>query len=123
MFVWQIVCRGNGCYNTQVTCFNGSISCVVSCNENEGIICPNGWNGNDVTRNNAFIDLTSVNIYNDDIIDKSLFLPSDLESLISNYLRVDYETDSSRCGKNCDSTYSCQNDDNSNNGDICCTGV
>ena len=102
---------------------NGSISCTVSCNENAGNICPNGWNGNIITRDNAIIDLTSVDIHDDKNINKSLFLPSDLESLILNHLRVDRETDSSKCGKNCDSTYSCQNGDNSDNGDICCTGL
>ena len=58
-----------------------------------------------------------------DNIDRSLFLPVDLETLRMDYFKNDYETDGSLCGVNCDSVYQCQYDDNSNNGNICCTGM
>ena len=95
----------------------------MSCDETAGNTCPNGWNGNNITRENAIIDLSSVGMYDDDNIDKSLFLPVDLEILRMNYLKNDYETDDSLCGKNCDSVYQCRYNDNSNNGNICCTGM
>ena len=59
----SIGCRGNACYNTQVTCLG---SCTISCEINDGIHCPNNVSlGASTTIASAVVDIDANTIGKD----------------------------------------------------------